>query len=135
MSKLPPIVMTRLDVQRLNRVLYALEAPLIVLESLESEIVRAKVVDPARVAPDVVTMNSVVRFRDEVTQREFILKLVYPDAAGHTGTVSVLAPVGTALLGMKVGRSIDWKTTSDKPIRLTVLEILYQPEANGDFHL
>jgi regulator of nucleoside diphosphate kinase len=135
MSKLPPIVMTRLDVQRLDRVLYALEAPLIVLESLESEIVRAKVVDPARVAPDVVTMNSVVRFRDEVTQREFILKLVYPDAAGHTGTVSVLAPVGTALLGMKVGRSIDWKTTSDKPIRLTVLEILYQPEANGDFHL
>ncbi|WP_304640759.1 nucleoside diphosphate kinase regulator [Pseudomonas sp.] len=135
MSKLPPIVMTRLDVQRLDRVLYALEAPLIVLESLESEIVRAKVVDPARVAPDVVTMNSVVRFRDEVTQREFILKLVYPDAAGHTGTISVLAPVGTALLGMKVGRSIDWKTTSDKPIRLTVLEILYQPEANGDFHL
>lgn len=135
MSKLPPIVMTRLDVQRLDRVLYALEAPLIVLESLESEIVRAKVVDPARVAPDVVTMNSVVRFRDEVTQREFILKLVYPEAAGHTGTISVLAPVGTALLGMKVGRSIDWKTASDKPIRLTVLEVLYQPEANKDFHL
>lgn len=135
MSKLPPIVMTRLDVQRLDRVLYALEAPLSVLESLESEIVRAKVVDSARVAADVVTMNSVVRFRDEVSQREFILKLVYPDAAGHPGTISVLAPVGTALLGMKVGRSIDWKTASDKPIRLTVLEILYQPEANKDFHL
>jgi regulator of nucleoside diphosphate kinase len=135
MSKLPPIVMTRLDVQRLDRVLYALEAPLTVLESLESEIVRAKVVDSARVAADIVTMNSVVRFRDEVSQREFILKLVYPDAAGHAGTISVLAPVGTALLGMKVGRSIDWKTASDKPIRLTVLEILYQPESNGDFHL
>ncbi len=135
MSKLPPICMTRLDIRRLDRLLYALEAPLDALESLESEIIRARVVDPLRVGKDVVTMNSIVRYRDDARGDESIVRLAYPSDAVGSGSVSVLEPIGTALLGMKVGRSIDWRTAGGWPVRLTVLELLYQPEANNDFHL
>ncbi len=135
MSKLPPIVMTRLDIQRLDAVLHVSDAPAEALDSLESEMSRARVVEPTRVPAQVVTMNSRVRFRDDITGREMSLRLVYPEDAGQPGTLSVLAPAGTALLGMQAGKSIDWKTASGKPIRLTVIEVLYQPEAHQEFHL
>lgn len=135
MNKLPPVVMTRLDVQRLDSVLYDNAAPIDLVESLESEIIRARIVRSERVAPNVVTMNSRVRFLDEVTGREATLTLVYPKDAGKPDTLSVLAPAGTALLGMQVGRSIDWTAPNGRQIRLKVLDILYQPEANSDFHL
>ncbi len=135
MSKLPPVVMTQLDVQRLDSILYGDSFPIDLLESLESEIIRARVVSPERVSRDVVTMNSTVRFLDETTDRESTLTLVYPKDAGKPNTVSVLAPVGTALLGMRVGRSIDWSAPNGRRICLKVLEIPYQPEASKDFHL
>ncbi len=135
MSKLPPVVMTRLDVQRLDSILYGATAPTDLLEPLESEISRARVVAAERVSADVVTMNSRVRFLDETTGRESTLTLVYPRDAGKPDTVSVLAPAGTALLGMRVGRSIDWSAPNGRQIRLKVLEIPYQPEASNDYHL
>ncbi|PAU87229.1 nucleoside diphosphate kinase regulator [Pseudomonas sp. WN033] len=135
MNKSPEITMTRLDIQRLDKVLASLDAPINLLEALEGEILRAKVVSHDHVAADVVTMNSTVRFIDEASGREFILTLVYPEQAGKPGSISVLAPVGIALLGLKVGQSIDWRGPSGRPLKLKIIDILYQPEANGDYHL
>lgn len=135
MNKSPAIVMTRLDVQRLEKVLGNMQAPLDLLEALEDEVLRARVVSHKRIASDVVTMNSTVRFIDEASQREFVLTLVYPEQAGRPGTISILAPVGIALLGLKVGQSINWRGPQGRPLKLKIMDILYQPEASGDYHL
>ncbi|GAA6130388.1 nucleoside diphosphate kinase regulator [Halopseudomonas sabulinigri] len=135
MNKSPAIVMTRLDVQRLEKVLDNMQAPLDLLEALEDEVLRARVVSHKRIASDVVTMNSTVRFSDEASEREFVLTLVYPEQAGRPGTISILAPVGIALLGLKVGQSINWQGPQGRPLKLKIMDILYQPEASGDYHL
>jgi regulator of nucleoside diphosphate kinase len=135
MNKSPAIVMTRLDVQRLEKVLDNMQAPLDLLEALEDEVLRARVVSHKRIAGDVVTMNSTVRFIDEASEREFVLTLVYPEQAGRPGTISILAPVGIALLGLKVGQSINWQGPQGRPLKLKIMDILYQPEASGDYHL
>jgi len=135
MNKSPAIVMTRLDVQRLEKVLDNMQAPLDLLEALEDEVLRARVVSHKRIASDVVTMNSTVRFIDEASEREFVLTLVYPEQAGRPGTISILAPVGIALLGLKVGQSINWQGPQGRPLKLKIMDILYQPEASGDYHL
>ena len=134
MSKSPSIVLTRLDIQRLDEVLNSLDGPVDLLDALENEIQRAKVVGHDRVGADVITMNSRVRFADETSGREMVLTLVYPDKAGAEGAISVLAPVGIALLGLKKGQSIDWKGPSGRPLKLKNIDIEYQTEANGDFH-
>lgn len=59
---------------------------------------------------------------------------MYPAAAGTPGTVSILAPVGSALLGLAQGQQIDWPTPDGRKRRLKVLKIAYQPEAAGHFH-
>ena len=135
MNKSPAIVMTRLDVQRLEKVLDNMQAPLDLLEALEDEVLRARVVSHKRIASDVVTMNSTVRFIDEASEREFVLTLVYPEQAGRPGTISILAPLGIALLGLKVGQSINWQGPQGRPLKLKIMDIVYQPEASGDFHL
>lgn len=135
MSKSPSIVLTRLDIQRLDGVLDTNDGPVDLLEALEKEMLRARVVDHKRVAPDVITMNSTVRFMDEISGRERLLTLVYPDKAGQEGTISVLAPVGIALLGLKKDQSIDWIGPNKRPLKLKIVDIEYQPEAAGDFHL
>ena len=135
MNKSPAIVMTRLDVQRLEKVLDNMQAPLDLLEALEDEVLRARVVSHKRIASDVVTMNSTVRFTDEASEREFVLTLVYPEQAGRPGTISILAPVGIALLGLKVGQSINWQGPQGRPLKLKIMDIVYQSEASGDYHL
>ena len=85
--------------------------------------------------PDAITMNSTARFRDESSGEERELTLVYPrDADGSPDKVSILAPVGSALLGLRAGQTIDWPLPGGRSTRLQVLEIRYQPEAAGEFH-
>ena len=79
-------------------------------------------------------MNSTIRFVDETSKAETQLTLVYPVAAGAPGTVSVLAPVGSALLGLSVGQTISWPMPGGRTAELRVLEVLRQPEAMGEFH-
>ncbi len=129
----PPITVSRVDVQRIEALL-AQAAENDVVDALEQELLRATLVAPAEVPPQVVTMNSRVRCREEVSGREYTLTLVYPQEAGP-GKVSVLAPIGAALLGLSVGQSIDWPGPGGKPLRVSILAIEYQPEAAGDFHL
>ena len=132
MTSAPPIILTQLDLQRLERLLDSLDDYGPAAEALEQELSRAQVVERSEMPAGVVTMNSRVHCLDEGTGKDYHLTLVYPHDAGKDGTVSVLAPVGTALLGMSVGQHIDWPTPAGKIIKLTLLAIEYQPEAAGD---
>lgn len=105
------------------------------LESLEAELTRAVLVAPTAIPANVVTMNSKVCLVDLDTQEEMVYTLVFPgDADLAQGKISVLAPIGTAMLGYRVGDTFAWKIP-DGTARLQVKEVLYQPEASGDFHL
>lgn len=135
MSIKPPIVLSRLDLERIEALLERM--PLAQAESyatLRAELDRAEVLEPAAMPSDVVTMNSRVTFEDEGQGDQLTLTLVYPSGAGAPGTVSILAPVGSALLGLTKGQHIDWPTPDGKQRRLHVLEIEYQPEAAGHLH-
>ncbi|ABP78220.1 Regulator of nucleoside diphosphate kinase [Streptococcus pneumoniae] len=132
MTSAPPIILTKLDLQRLERLLDSLDDYGPAAEALEQELSRAQVVERSEMPAGVVTMNSRVHCRDEGSGKDYHLTLVYPHDAGKEGTVSVLAPVGTALLGMSVGQHIDWPAPGGKMIKLTLLAIEYQPEAAGD---
>ena len=99
------------------------------VDDLLREIERARVIDPARVPHDVVTMHSTVRVRDAKRGRPEVYTLVYPeDAAPRLGKLSVLTPVGTALLGRRVG-DVVWVESPDGVRSIAVEAILYQPEA------
>ncbi len=78
-------------------------------------------------------MNSRVHCRAESSGKDYHLTLVYPQDAGNEGCVSVLAPVGTALLGLSVGQHIDWIGPNGKVLKLTLLAVEYQPEAAGEY--
>ena len=105
------------------------------LESLQAELARSKLVAPADVPPDVVTMNSRVRLVDLDTGEEMVYTLVFPDDADIAKSkISVLAPIGTAMLGYRVGDTFEWQVP-DGTRRLQVKKLLYQPEAAGDYNL
>lgn len=131
----PPIVMSSLDWDRLDQLMAdPANRRLPVATALQRELDRARIVEPNEVPPEVVTMNSTIRFVDETSKAETQLTLVYPVAAGAPGTVSVLAPVGSALLGLSVGQTISWPMPGGRTAELRVLEVLRQPEAMGEFH-
>ena len=102
-------------------------------DELLAELDRARIVEPQAVPSNVVTMNSTVRFRVESSEREFSLTLVYPRDQGE-GTISILAPVGSALLGMTEGDAIAWPKPGGGVLSLRIIEVTYQPERVGDFH-
>lgn len=105
------------------------------LSTLRGELARANVLPCKDIPPDVVTMNSKVRLRDMETSEEMTYALVFPkDSDFAAGAVSVLAPVGTAILGYSKGSVIEWPVP-DGTRRLRIEEIIYQPEACGDFSL
>jgi regulator of nucleoside diphosphate kinase len=105
------------------------------LESLEEELDNAEIVSSKDIPADVVTMNSKVVFRDLDTSETMTYVLVFPrDANIDAGAISVLAPVGTAILGYAKGDIIEWPVPAGFR-RLRIEEIIYQPEAAGDYHL
>ena len=105
------------------------------LQELENELNRGKVVKSQDIPPNVITMNSEVYLRDLNTKEEITYRLVFPEHADASqGWVSILAPIGTALLGYSVGDTIEWKVPAGI-VKLKVEKILYQPEAAGDYHL
>lgn len=105
------------------------------LKSLAEELEKAEVVSPQDVPAKVVTMNSKVVLRDLGTSEEMTYVLVFPgDADINAGAISVLAPVGTAILGYAKGDIVEWPVPSGVR-RIRIEDILYQPEAAGDYHL
>lgn len=132
MTSAPPIIITQSDLQRLERLLDGLADYGPAAEALEDELSRAQVVERSALPAGVVSMNSRVHCRDEGSGKDYHLTLVTPQEAGKEGTVSVLAPVGTALLGLSAGQQIDWPTPGGKILKLKLLAVEYQPEAAGD---
>lgn len=132
---LPKIVLSSLDLDRLDQLLSRLPAKDPARLQLEQELERGAVVEPAAMPADVVTMNSTVRLRLLKTGEESCLTLVYPkdlDAAGDK--VSVLAPVGSALLGLSEGDQIHWPMPDGEIQPIQVLQLVYQPERAGQLH-
>lgn len=129
------IYMTAEDRQRLEKML---EQPTAThdredVRELIVEISRATVVPAAQIPADVITMNSRARLLDRDQGEIFDYTLVYPaDADFGQSKISVLAPIGAAMLGYRVGDEIEWPVPAGVR-RLRVEEVLYQPEAAGDF--
>lgn len=132
MSTLPPILITRVDCERLEALLDSREVRSMPgLDALRKELERADVVEPDAVPPDVATMNSRVKFIEDASGNTFEMSLVYPREAGQPDSISILAPVGSALLGLRVGQTIQWPMPGGKTSELRLLEVLEQPEATG----
>lgn len=137
MEQKPPITLSSLDAARLEKMLDSLDSKQIPnKEDLQAELDRANIVEPAEMPDDVVTMNSMVIFRMESSGTEFALTLVYPNSIGDgAGKISVLAPVGSALLGLREGDEISWPKPGGGLLKVRILKVVYQPERAGDFRL
>jgi regulator of nucleoside diphosphate kinase len=105
------------------------------LDQLEEELARSDEVPPDEVAADVVTMNSRVRLQKESTGQEIVCSLVFPaEADASANKISIVAPLGIAILGFRVGDTVAWPMPGGVQ-KYKIVEIAYQPEAAGDFHL
>jgi len=132
MSAPQRIVLSHFDHKRLEQLL-DMAGPRPDLDALREELGRAEIVAPEAVPTDLVTMNSVVRFVDTESAKEWEVALVFPGRAHvESNRISVFAPIGTALLGLSIGDSIDWPLPKGRTRRLRVVAITYQPEAAGD---
>lgn len=134
-----PIHITEFDLKRLKELLLESQSTDYhksqYLEKLNLELNRAEVVQPKDIPSDVVTMNSTVCLEDLETKEEEVYTLVFPeDADLRQGKVSILAPIGTAMLGYEVGDSFEWEVPAGTR-KLQIKKIIYQPESSGDYHL
>lgn len=133
MSTAPEIIVTTRDFERLQRLVASTGSS--AAERLDAELARARLVAPTEIPADVVTMNSDVVYEDAASGERRTVRLVYPkDAEPARGWISVLAPVGSALLGLRQGQTIDWQLPRGTR-KLRVLDVPYQPEHNGHFTL
>ncbi len=131
---LPEIIVSSRDAERLRALAesYAQPPYAVLIGFLARELTRAQVRAPQEITPGIVTMRSRVRFRldDESESREGTL--VYPGDEDHRiSRISVLSPIGSALIGLQEGDRIQWRSLDGRPLGLTVLKVLYQPEAHG----
>lgn len=131
------IILTRSDYDVLQELLSSdftqAIGPVDYLEALQAELELAEVVDPERVPRNVVTMNSTVKLRDLDTEDIEVYTLVFPaDADIANKQLSVLAPVGTAILGQRVGDVLRWRVPGGWR-RLKIERVVYQPEREGMF--
>jgi regulator of nucleoside diphosphate kinase len=129
------IYITRFDLARLKELLEVgirlKERDHKYLESLTNELDRAHIVEPTALPGDVVTMNSRVRLKDMETGKEKNYSLVFPSQADMTqNKISILAPIGTAILGYRAGDTVDWQVPAGRRT-VRIQETLYQPEAAG----
>lgn len=135
MTTSPPITLTRLDVQRLEQLIDKMDDTLPGVVALQAELDRAEtLVGHDEVPADVVTMNSRVHCREQSSGKDYHLTLVYPkDANADEGKISILAPVGSALLGLQVGQHIDWPAPGGKTLKMELLAVEDQPKDGGPF--
>lgn len=131
------IVITEFDQNRLRNLLEGVKRwnarDRTHVDHLEAELDRAHVVVPVDVPSDVVTMNSEVAVRDMDSNEEMTFAVVFPSEADvNRQKISILAPIGTAVLGYRVGDTIDWKVPG-RTRRLKIERVLFQPEAAGQF--
>lgn len=134
--KKPRVIISSFDTERLEQLIESLsDMSFPGKDDLEVELARAEIVEPEDVPATVVTMNSTVRFEVDSSHEEFCLTLVYPwnvDTSGEK--ISILAPVGSALLGLSQGDEIEWPKPGGGMLRVRIKEVTYQPERSGEYH-
>jgi len=132
----PDIIISELDYSRIDNLLRATAGIATNIKSaLLTELERAELVAPEQIPANVVTMNSQVKFSVISTGVTFTLKLVYPKDMDDSGnTISILAPVGSAMLGLKEGDEIDWQDGQGGMLQVRIEAIEYQPERAGEYH-
>ncbi|WP_273428443.1 nucleoside diphosphate kinase regulator [Chitinibacter tainanensis] len=132
-ADLPPILVSTLDYERLSTLIARTPAAQFPgAAALEKELERATLLSPEAMPASVVTMHSTVKFAMQPSGEEFALTLCYPhETAGDAGKIAITAPMGSALLGLSVGQSIHWPTPGRQQVTVTVLDVIWQPEANG----
>lgn len=133
----PDLVITDTDFSRLQKYLGGTTGRFAdAADALNEELSRAHIVASSEAPPTLITMNSRVVFENLTTGKKREITLVYPhEADASAGCVSVLAPMGAALIGLSVGQEIDWPLPDKTRGRFRVVEVLYQPEADGRFDL
>jgi regulator of nucleoside diphosphate kinase len=137
--KAKDIFITQYDLERLKKLLNDIPQENhykhFYIQGLEDELNRGIVVSPKEVPENVITMNSRVLMRDLESGNDMTLWLVFPDKVGAVkNPVSILSPLGTAMIGYKVGDVFEWESPSGTK-KIEVLDILYQPERVGNFVL
>jgi regulator of nucleoside diphosphate kinase len=130
----PAITVSERDLERLEAMLAILPDSQPGVEALREELDRAHIARSEAMPPDVVTMNSRVRFVVDPAGKELEMTLVYPrDFTGAPDLLSVAAPAGVAVLGLAVGQQIEWLAPNGQAVRARIVDIPYQPERAGDF--
>ena len=129
------IYITKADMTRLQALIAGAKGSRDDLSSLRTELDQAHVVEPDQIPPDVITMNTQAKLRDLEEAEEMTYTLVFPEQANYEqNRISVLAPIGTAMLGQREGDEFEWAVPAGS-VRLKVIKVLYQPEASRHFHL
>lgn len=106
------------------------------VEYLVRELMRATIVDEEAVPADVVTMGSRVEYREEGRSPSQVVTLSYPGEREYIDdAISVLTPIGAALLGLTAGQSISYPGADGRPVTITPIRVMYQPEANSRIRL
>ena len=133
MSSKPTITVSAVDMDRIEALIEKVSRMTPELETLESELDRATIDEPVNMPADVVSMNSTVRFKFAGDSKVFEKTLVYPQDARSEHQISIFAPVGSALLGLAVGQSLEWPMPNGQSRTVEILEVLYQPERVGEY--
>lgn len=129
------IYVTRADMTRLRSLIASTKGSRDDLRSLSLELDRAHIVERDRIPGDVITMNSKARLEDLETHEVMTLTLVFPEHASiEHDRISVLAPIGTAMLGQREGDEFEWEVPAGR-VQLKVLKVLYQPQAARQYAL
>lgn len=137
MSNKPNLIISALDADRIEALLEAQpNHQFSGRQSLEAELNRADIVNPEKMPSNIVTMNSTVSFKELSSGDEYAFTLAYPQDIQPTddNKVSILAPVGSALLGLAIGDTIEWAKPGGGMMQLHIQDISYQPERTGELH-
>ncbi|MFH4666532.1 nucleoside diphosphate kinase regulator [Vibrio cidicii] len=135
MTNKPSIIVSTLDMDRISTLLEKATQWSAELEKLEDELDRATVMTSSDMPSNVVTMNSTVCFKFVGSDNSMEKTLVYPDQVRSSEDISIFAPVGSALLGLSVGQQLTWPMPGGQEKAIEIIDVVYQPERAGDFHL
>lgn len=129
------IYITKADMARLRKLIEDHKGSRDDLTGLRTELDQARVVEPTDIPADVITMNSKARLLDLDDQEEVTYTLVFPENASlEHNRISVIAPIGTAMLGQREGDEFEWEVPAGRT-RLKVVKVLFQPEAAKQYEL
>lgn len=130
----PNIIISSQDLHRLETMLEHQAKLTPTMQHLEDELARAEVVEPKDIPANVVSMNARVLIQIAPAKEATEITLVYPhDFRGEKGQVNIVAPVGTAILGLAEGQEIEWPQPDGQLMKVKIEKILFQPEREGDF--